>query len=123
MKKVNFIDCNEWDKMVRKTYERPYNFQQQDGCKYAGIFEFKVPMDPEDYDNNTLPEKINGDEMGVSFASWLSRDPTSSVNGDKQSWSIKLFWHRNFYPHVSMLVNDLYSKGFLKKGEYIINIY
>ena len=34
----------------------------------------------------------------------------------------ELFWDRNFYPHVSMIIKDLENKGILKEGEYIINI-
>nr|DAI39746.1 MAG TPA: Ftsk gamma domain [Caudoviricetes sp.] len=33
-----------------------------------------------------------------------------------------MFWDRNFYPHVSMIIKDLENKGILKEGEYIINI-
>ena len=37
---------------------------------------FAVPAQiPEDYENTSVPEVINGEEMGVSFAAWLARDP------------------------------------------------
>jgi len=34
----------------------------------------------------------------------------------------ELFLYRNFYPHVSLIIKDLESKGILKEGEYIISI-
>ncbi len=34
----------------------------------------------------------------------------------------ELFWYRNFYPHVSLIIKDLENKGILKEGEYIISI-
>lgn len=35
---------------------------------------------------------------------------------------INLFWERNFYPDINTLANDLYKKGLIKKGEYLIVI-
>jgi hypothetical protein len=69
------IDVSEWDALVVKTYKRPYSFQQQGGCKSRGVFRFSVPDDAEDYENEAVPEIVNGPERGVSFAAWLKRDP------------------------------------------------
>ena len=45
------IDVKDWDDLVEETYGRPYNYQQQDGCKGLGLVEFEVPMsEPEDFD-------------------------------------------------------------------------
>lgn len=33
-----------------------------------------------------------------------------------------MWWVRNFYPDVNMVANDLYEKGLLEAGEYLINI-
>lgn len=111
----------DWDKLVIETYGRPYAFQQQDDCKERGIFRLTVPDEAFDFANDSIPEIVNGDEMGVSFEAWKSRDPKAPV-GSEDAWSIKLFWERNFYPDVQMIANDLHSKGLLESGEYLINI-
>jgi hypothetical protein len=120
---INMIDVSDWDDLVEKTYERPYSFQQQDGCKDRGIFEMSVPDNADDIENDTIPDEVNGEEMGVSFAAWLARDP-NEWNGEekKQPWTLELFWERNFYPDVQMIANDLHEKGLLEAGEYVINI-
>jgi|ERR1035437_2485913 hypothetical protein len=103
IKKVNQITVQDWDDLVVKTYGKVYSFQQQ---------------------NDTIPDEVNGAEMGVSFAAWLARDPTE-WNGDpkdKKQWSIGLFWERNFYPNIQMIANDLHAKGLIKAGEYSIKI-
>lgn len=134
MKKVNFIEVSEWDKLVMETYGRPYSFQQQDGCKERGIFKLRVPETPEDFENDTLPEVVNHGKMGVSFSAWLTRDPNEPLKGDPKArfiedarpraekWAIDMWWERNFYPHVQIIANDLFSKGLLTEGEHIINI-
>ena len=33
-----------------------------------------------------------------------------------------MFWERNFYPHVEMVMNDLHAKGLVEAGEYVIDI-
>ena len=55
------------------------------------------------------------------FAAWLARDPTE-WNGDKNKRFLDLFWARNFYPHVEMVLNDLHAKGLVKAGDYVIEI-
>lgn len=84
---------------------------------------FAVPAQiPEDYENTSVPEVINGEEIGVSFAAWRSREP-KEWKGDKQDKSnISMFWERNFYPHVEMVMNDLHAKGLVEAGEYVIDI-
>lgn len=120
------VNVGEWDKLVTKTYKRPYSFQQQDGCMNRGIFPLTVPAEAEDYKNYTIPEIVNGEKMGVSFAAWLARDPKASICGEKEDKSldyvIELFWHRNFYPDIEMVANDLHKKGLLEAGKYLINI-
>lgn len=124
---VKIIDVFEFDALVTETYNRPYSFQQQDGCKSRGIFYFTIPiLAPEDFEAESIPEEVNGEEMGVSFAAWLARDPSDSVLSDghpsTDSWEIELFWERNFYPHVDMILNDLYNRGMIENGEYAIDI-
>lgn len=124
-KQVNMIKVRDWDDLVVKVYGKPYSFQQQDGCKERGTFEFKVPFwDAEEYDseNETVPEEANAGEMSVSFKAWLERDPEQKIPEECGRNFTDMWWKRNFYPAVEMLVNDLHNKGELPAGEYCINI-
>jgi len=125
-KSVNYVDVQDWDDLVEKTYGRPYCFQQQDGCKERGTFEFSVPSrDCYDFGCDTVPEKVNHEDMGVSFKAWLERDPEQLLD-TADEWERKnglhLWWTRNFYPSVDMIIDDLHEKGLLDEGEYVINI-
>ena len=81
MKTVKLIEVQEWNKLVQDTYSKPYNFQQQDGCKDRGVAYFTVPnKNPYDYENDHITEVVNGNEMGVSFKAWLARDPQQPLN-------------------------------------------
>lgn len=124
IKTQKVIDLQEWDHLVESTYGRTYSFQQQDGCKERQQVEIEVPCDPYDYPNDTVPEVVNHPDMGVSFKAWLERDPNQKIS-NPYSFSYDgtdLWWRRNFYPDVSMIINDLHSKGLLEAGEYVINI-
>ena len=117
------IDVSDWDTLVTKTYGRPYSFQQQDGCKSRGREHVTVsPDEPDDYDNDSVPDVVNGEDMGVSFAAWLVRDPKEWAGkaGDEQL--LDLFWERNFYPTAESIGNDLLKRGLLEAGEYVIDI-
>lgn len=126
IKTVNMIKVKDWDTLVETTYGRPYSLQQQDGCKSRGVEGITVPNKyPYDYENESIPEAVNGNEMGVSFTAWLARDPNQKLNTEDEwdrNHGLELFWHRNFYPSVEMIANDLYEKGFLPAGDYLINI-
>jgi hypothetical protein len=124
-KNIKMINLRNWDDLVQETYNRPYSFQQQDGCKSRGIEYIIVPeSDPYDYENDTVPENVNDEEMGVSFKAWLERDPKQKLSNPKnqEDYCLRLWWNRNFYPDVSMIANDLHAKGLLDEGEYAINI-
>lgn len=119
------IQVQDWDDLVQKTYNKPYSFQQQDDCKSRGIDYITVPCeDVHDYSRDTIPEIVNGREMGVSFKAWLERDPNLKISSESSFGNdfTELWWERNFYPEVSMIINDLYSKGLLEAGSYGINI-
>jgi len=124
--KVNMIDVSDFDDLVVKTYGRTYSFQQQDGCKERGTYSFSVPiLGPCDFENDTIPEEVNGDEMGVSFKSWLERDPHQKLNSSdewEREHGLNLFWKRNFYPSVDTVIDDLYKKGLIEEGDYCIDI-
>jgi hypothetical protein len=121
------IDVSDWDDLVEETYSRPYSFQQQDGCKERQRVRITIPKRSYDYGNDTVPEVVNGEEMGVSFKAWLDRDPTQLLNEARPDWdngqsSIQLWWKRNFYPDYQMVANDLHAKGLIEAGDYVIDI-
>jgi len=118
-----FVDVQDFDNLVVETYGKPYRFQQQDGCKERGIYHLTVPEKYDcDFGNDTIPEEINGDEMGVSFKTWLARDPKEWNGSPEDERFLDLFWNRNFYPSIETLANDLHSKDLIEAGEYVINI-
>lgn len=119
------IDVSDWDQLVTETYGRPYSFQQQDGCKPRGRENITIGYDPEyvyDFEAETVPEVINGDEMGVSFAAWLARDPKEWNGKEGDKTYLYLFWERNFYPTAESIGHDLLKRGLIEEGEYTIDI-
>lgn len=123
---VSIIDVDEWDKLVTETYGKPYNLQQQGGCMDRGIFTLTVPDEAADYQNDFIPEIVNHEKMGVSFAAWLARDPNQPLCAEEkcrtEKWAIDLWWERNFYPELQTVANDLNAKGLLPSGNYTLNI-
>jgi hypothetical protein len=120
---IKQIDVQDWDELVQETYNRPYMLQQQDGCRDRGIQYITIPVNnPEDYKNNTIPEIVNASEMGVSFKAWLERDPKQPISERSEDWALEMWWERNFYPTIDMIINDLYEKGLVEAGNYQINI-
>lgn len=123
MKTVKVFQSHEWDKLVSKHYGRPYNFQQQDGCKGNGVHEFKVPDITFDHHmHDKIPETVGTPMMGIRFDSWLKRDPEQLLPDMKERWARDMWWERNFYPDFQTVANDLHGKGLLEAGEYMIII-
>lgn len=143
--KVNMIQVQNWDQLVKDTYGKPYSFQQQEGCQPRGVRYITIPDDDLDEEmKDSIPEVINGNEMGVKFEVWLNRDPKQPLNPseeelkncnyywgetgeDLEVWKnskshLDLFWSRNFYPDLQMVANDLHKKGLIEAGDYLINI-
>lgn len=123
---VNTINSFEFDELVQETYGRPYCLQQQDGCKDRGVEVLTLPIEnPWDHEETSIPEDVNGEEMGVSFSAWLNRDPEQKLDTEDE-WDrehgLELFWHRNFYPSLEMVAQDLHSKGLLPAGKLHIVI-
>jgi len=116
------IDEDDWNDLVKETYGRPYCFQQQDGCVSRGMYPLHVPEHDNDFENDVIPEIINGEDMGVSFKSWLSRDPNAPVGDRNDKFAIGLFWERNFYPDIQVLANDLHARGLIEAGKYLIDV-
>ena len=120
--KIKQIDVSHWDDLIIKTYGKMYSFQHQDENNGTDQY-ISVPNEnPKDYENDTVPETLNYDKTGVSFKAWVERDPTQKLSDEnyQEVWCLELWWHRNFYPHVDKIANDLYIKGLLKAGEYRI---
>lgn len=124
MKTKNVIEVSEWDAFVVKTYGRPYELQQQDGGRGRGTKEITVPFEASDHERKSVPEEVNAEENGVSFAAWLARDPKRKLSDpdDQEDYCLELWWKRNFYPDLQMVANDLYAKGLLAAGDYMILI-
>ena len=122
IKTIQAIVCDDFDDLVVETYGRPYCYQQQNGCRERGTYYFDVPTEPCDRQTDSIPEVINGDDQGVSFAAWLARDPEAPVGDKGDDHTIELFWYRSFYPDVSMVVDDLHARGLLPAGEYIMTV-
>lgn len=128
VKKV--INVSDWSDFVSAIYGREYNFQQQDGCQPRGTFHFTIPCQFEaeefDYEEATVEEIVNSPDRGVSFTSWLARDPTLplAANGryKPDNFDLRLWWSRNFYPNVYCVANDLHARGLLPAGNYVIDI-
>ena len=119
---LNIISCQDFDDLVITTFGKPYCLQQQNGCMSRQLIKINVPDIADDYQNISVPEEINGDEMGVSFKAWLSRDSQEWNGNPNDAQFISMFWERNFYPHIDVIINDLYKKGLLEAGDYIILI-
>ncbi len=119
------IDVGDWDQLVIDTYGRPYSFQQQDGCKERQRVKITIPDEAYDYENDTVPEEVNHEDMGVSFKAWLERDPNQPLDSPDE-WDRKnglsMWWQRNFYPDVQMIANSLYRMELIEAGEYTIDI-
>lgn len=119
---VKTIELGDWDHLVSTVYGRPYMFQQQDGCKDRQNVHIRIPDAPYDFENDEIPEIVNGDEMGVSFKAWLARSPKKPLPDREDTWGLELWWERNFYPDVQMVANDLHERGFIEAGDYQIII-
>ena len=122
-KTEKFVDVQDFDALVEETYGKPYKFQQQNGCQARGVYYLTVPdPDAADFEDDEIPEVINGQDRGVSFTSWLKRNAEEWNGAPEDKRSLHLFWNRNFYPAIEVLANDLHSKGLIEAGEYVINI-
>ena len=122
---IKVIYLNDWNKLIKDTYNKPYNFQQTCGCQRRGLVTFNVPEDIDELDLEDLfddiPEIVNHDNMEVKFNKWLAKDPDTTFI-DKPDYQRSLWWHRNFYPNFQILANDLHSKGLIETGTYSIKI-
>lgn len=121
------ISVQDWNSFVTEVYGRPYNFQQQDGCRRRGTYTLNVyeQYEPEwnaGYDRDTIEEDVNTREMCVSLKGWLARNPQQPLPNQECDYQLKFWWERNFYPDVEVLAQDLCHRGLLAAGEYLILI-
>lgn len=120
------IELNDWDELVKETYGRPYSFQQQYGCQDRSRFDISFPNTDAEWEeaemHESIPEKVNGEIMGVKFETWLARDPKQPIVNQEHDYQLELFWERNFYPSVYTIANDLFKRGLVEEGDFEINI-
>ena len=119
-KNVKLISVQDWDALVTEVYGKPYNYQQQDGCKERGISWNECPCESCDYNTTAIPIQVNGEKMGVSFKTWL--DTPADEPWFTKDYKNIMCWDRNFYPEVGMIINDLHEKGILPEGDFGIEI-
>jgi len=119
---AKLVESQDLDQLVRDTYKRPFCFQQQDGCRDRDYHEVTVPGPDDDFPAESIPEVVNGEEIGVSFSAWLARDPESPVGNRTEQFAKDLFWERSFYPGLGMVMNDLHARGLIPAGDYVISI-
>ena len=125
IKTIKQIAHNDWDELVEETYGKIYSFQQQEGGKERGVENITVPV-PEDwvqdFENTELSFILNGNKMGIAFETWLNTKTEDTANNFEVNYRNEFFWKRKFYPHINMIINDLYSKGLIEMGDYEIKI-
>jgi hypothetical protein len=116
---IKLVISEDWNELVEKTYNRPYNIQQQDGCyKPEEMVILNIP--DQDFDDEMIdfiPKEENNydqDFEGVKFELWLKDYEPKQFT--------KHFWYRSFYPDLQTVANDLCKKGLIEPGKYIIRI-
>ena len=117
------LKAHQLNQLVMQTYGRPYAFNQQEDSKGTDVHFYDIPVEnPRDYSRTEMPDVINGLQQGISFETWLNRDITQWNGKPENAHQLKLFWVRNFYPCVEMVLNDLQVKDLIPAGKYAICI-
>lgn len=117
------LEVADFNELVENVYKKPYNLQQQNGCYDRRKLYLTIPSASNDNDmHDDIPDKVNGEYRGVKFATWLQRDPLQKSDNLNDDLSLEIFWHRNFYPDLNTLANDLYQNGLIESGKYGIRI-
>lgn len=111
-KTVKTINAEDWSLFIQKTYGRSYAISLQKEYVSKQIVKLSCPCEPIDFKDDT---------NGASFKTWLERDP-DKILPNNSPFSTRLWWESNFYPHVSMIINDLHSKGLLEEGDFYIEL-
>jgi hypothetical protein len=120
------ISLRDWNSFIKEVYGKPYSFQQQEGCRSKGYFYIHIPEFPpeekEDYGYEYDPATPEKSLQGVPLDVWLARDPNLPFNGQEYDIQLEFWWHRNFYPWIEELCDDLSKKNLLEPGDYAIII-
>jgi hypothetical protein len=123
---IKYVQVSDLDDFIEETYKRPFSFQQQFGCRARGTQYVKVPVkDVEEgyvLEGYVLEDIIKNEYGSVSLKDWLERDPTEQLSESDSAWTLEMFWERNFFPNIEILFDDLFKKGLIEAGEYVINI-
>lgn len=111
---VRLIEEREFSALVTRVYGRPYRLQQNMMLGQDTIYPLTVP-EPEPVDESHEP----------SFAEWASQDPDLDADGHpwRHAWEKEIWWEREFYPPFSALVNDLYERGHLPMGTFMLHVW
>lgn len=120
---LRVIENYKWSEFISSVYNLPYNYQQQNECQNTN-FEFNIPNDLEEEDlgSDSIPYEVNGKDECVKFDVWVnSKLEDISKNFEYESDAV-IFYNRNFYPSIFQILNDLYNRGLIEEGDYLIRI-
>lgn len=109
---VKLISETELSRRVSELFGRPYQLQQQgDMLGQNSVVLMQVPEEPDDVG---LP----------SLAEWSSRDVNQKPPGVAwdRDYLREMWWHREFYPDLQEVLNELHRLGELPEGEYAIHV-
>lgn len=112
---VKLIHELKLSELIRETYRRPYQLQQQgDMMGQNEMLRVTVPQEPDDLDLPSLEE-------------WSARDVNDQPEGqddwEQYPWVRDLWWEREFYPDYQEVLNDLHARGLLPAGDYVIHVW
>jgi len=125
---IRMVYVDDFNQFVTETYGRPYNFQQQEDRREKELLWIEVPTEKpvDEFAGKDIPKDYSTKEMRVDFDIWVARDPKEQIkcppDREDRSWTLLLWWERNFYPDINMILWDLYNRGLIESGEYYINM-
>ncbi|MBB3752468.1 hypothetical protein FHT44_004980 [Mycolicibacterium sp. BK634] len=132
-KNITLILESDWSELVAEVFDRPYNFQQQAGCRSNDtIWKFTVPESFKDWDLNAVDAAIE---------QWRNSEPHRNeqipavrdgkvvyVEHPRREWpmsdfSLKLWWERENWPEFEDVMCVLARRGLIDPGEYALHIW
>jgi hypothetical protein len=120
-KQINLVNHSDWDDLVSDVFGKPYRIREQDGgFSYGTHIDLDVPDYTGDFSRTTVPDDLDSVDYGVSFLTWLNRDPKEWKGDPDDEYRLHTFWHRIFYPNIQYLANELNLLGYIPKGQYRI---
>lgn len=113
-REVIFVHEIDLSKFISEFYDRPYQLQQAHMLDQGSYIRCEIPSDE--------------DEGIKEFNAWKSADATPPHHDgdgfDIGEFSWKLEWERERAPFgVALILNDLYEKGEIEAGEYVIEVW